>query len=243
VTCRIHNSNLPASDASVRLATSFGRIRENIYRLRTERSCRRSKSKFLTPWSRVLLKKLRVSQLVKKSPAFYATQRSLLHSQACHVSLSAAQRISPSPRHCYILRNSVRFYGEELVAPHPTPKLEDHPMSAVRDFLFNIFAATHHIWKPFLHPQPQEAPCCGDTDPFITVWISHWGNKCLLQWFYWYNYYCLPCLWVKLQSYKIVWLFDHYYNDKKRYGELKTECITCQVRRNRKSFNSVWHSW
>jgi hypothetical protein len=34
------------------------------------------------------------------------------------------------------------FYGEELLAPRPTPKLEDHPVSAVRDCLFNIFAAT-----------------------------------------------------------------------------------------------------
>jgi len=32
-----------------------------------------------------------------------------------------------------------------LLAPHPTPKLEDHPLSAVRDSLFNIFAATFHI--------------------------------------------------------------------------------------------------
>ena len=31
---------------------------------------------------------------------------------------------------------------EELLAPRPTPKLEDHPSSAVRDFLFNLFAAT-----------------------------------------------------------------------------------------------------
>jgi hypothetical protein len=38
------------------------------------------------------------------------------------------------------------FYGEELLAPRPTPKLEDHPLSAVRDCLFNIFAATLHIW-------------------------------------------------------------------------------------------------
>jgi hypothetical protein len=29
-----------------------------------------------------------------------------------------------------------------LLAPRPTPKLEDHPLSAVRDCLFNIFAAT-----------------------------------------------------------------------------------------------------
>ena len=39
----------------------------------------------------------------------------------------------------------MRFYGEDLLAPRPTPKLEDHPLSAVRDCLFNIFAATLHI--------------------------------------------------------------------------------------------------
>ena len=39
----------------------------------------------------------------------------------------------------------VIFYGEELSAPCPTPKLGDHPLLAVRDCLFNIFAATIHI--------------------------------------------------------------------------------------------------
>jgi hypothetical protein len=58
------------------------------------------------------------------------------------------------------------FYGEELLAPRPTPNLEDHPLSAVRDC---IFAATLHIRRPFLHPQPEEAPCRGDSDRFIVV--------------------------------------------------------------------------
>jgi len=44
--------------------------------------------------------------------------------------------------------NIIRFYGDELLAPHPNPKLEDHPYSAVRDCLFNIFAATLHICGP-----------------------------------------------------------------------------------------------
>jgi hypothetical protein len=35
-----------------------------------------------------------------------------------------------------------------LLAPRPTPKLEDYPLSAVRDCLFSIFAATFCIWKP-----------------------------------------------------------------------------------------------
>ena len=42
-------------------------------------------------------------------------------------------------------RNMIRFYGEELLAPRPNPKLEDHPLSAVRHCLFNIFATTLHI--------------------------------------------------------------------------------------------------
>jgi hypothetical protein len=37
------------------------------------------------------------------------------------------QRISPGSRLCAVFRNMVIFYVEELVAPRPTPKLEDHP--------------------------------------------------------------------------------------------------------------------
>ena len=45
--------------------------------------------------------------------------------------------------HLCMFLNSV-FYREGLLAPRPTPKLED-PSSAVRDCLFNLFAATLHI--------------------------------------------------------------------------------------------------
>jgi hypothetical protein len=41
------------------------------------------------------------------------------------------------------------FYSVELLAPRPTPKLEEHLLSAVRDCLLNIFAATLHMWGPF----------------------------------------------------------------------------------------------
>jgi hypothetical protein len=39
------------------------------------------------------------------------------------------------------------FYGEQLLAPRPTPKLEGHPLSAVRDCLFSIFAASLQNWR------------------------------------------------------------------------------------------------
>jgi len=44
-----------------------------------------------------------------------------------------------------MFRNMAFYYSEELLAPCPTPKLEDHPLSAVCDCLFNIFAVTLHI--------------------------------------------------------------------------------------------------
>jgi hypothetical protein len=68
------------------------------------------------------------------------------------------------------------FYGEELLAPRPTPKLEDHPLSAVCDCLFKIFAATLHNWRPFLHPQPEDAPCRGDRDQLIMVRVTTAGR-------------------------------------------------------------------
>ena len=51
------------------------------------------------------------------------------------------------------------FCGEELLAPCPTSKLKNHPLSAVRVCLLSVFAANLHIWRPFLHPQTEEAPC------------------------------------------------------------------------------------
>ena len=39
-------------------------------------------------------------------------------------------------------RSLICFYGDVLLAPSPTPKLDGHPLSAVRDCLFNIFTST-----------------------------------------------------------------------------------------------------
>jgi hypothetical protein len=39
----------------------------------------------------------------------------------------------------------MRFDCEDLLAPRPTSKLKDHPLSAIRDCLFNIFTE-ENIW-------------------------------------------------------------------------------------------------
>jgi hypothetical protein len=48
---------------------------------------------------------------------------------------------------CDISLTRCFFYVDELLASRPT-KLEKHPLSAVHDSLFIIFAVTVHIWRP-----------------------------------------------------------------------------------------------
>jgi hypothetical protein len=43
-----------------------------------------------------------------------------------------------------------------LLAPCTIPKLEDHFLSAVRDCLFNIFAASLRIWRAFPPSTPED---------------------------------------------------------------------------------------
>jgi hypothetical protein len=78
---------------------------------------------------------------------------------------SFIQGIRPGLRLLVVFHNKLIFYGEELLAPCPTHKLEDHPLSAVRDCLFGIFAATLQNWRALLHPQPEDMPCRGDKGP------------------------------------------------------------------------------
>jgi hypothetical protein len=71
---------------------------------------------------------------------------------------------SPGPRLCKLFV-TVFCTVRGLLTPRPTANLEDNPFLSVRDCLFNIFTANLHSWRPFLHSQPEDAPCCGDRDP------------------------------------------------------------------------------
>jgi hypothetical protein len=112
--------------------------------------------------------KLTGSQLVKKFPHFMEP----LCLPPVPI-LSPYQWINPGLRHQFIFRNMIQFYGEELFAPHPTAKLEYHPLSAVRVCLFNIFTATLHI---------------GGRSSIHNLRTCHWVVICThLSWLY-----CIP---------------------------------------------------
>ena len=84
-------------------------------------------------------------------PAFYGTQRFITaFTSFCHPSLSWASPVQSGLKFCLYSKHCAcfltwMFYREGLLAPRPTPKLEDHALSAVHDCLFNLFAATLHI--------------------------------------------------------------------------------------------------
>ena len=107
----------------------------------------RSEYVLLTPWSRDLLEKPTGSQLVQKFPAFYGTRLFITAFTRARLFpfLRSYQRINPGPRSLWMVRNMIHLYGEAVLASRPTPKVEDHPLSAVRSCLFNTFAATLHI--------------------------------------------------------------------------------------------------
>ena len=92
------------------------------------------------------------------------------------------------------------FYGEELFAPLPTPKLEYYPLLSDCNCVFNIFAATLHIgdrpsirimwmWHTVVTGTHLSWPYC------ILWWIycNKWFIKCIVSM---YNkHYCCLSSW------------------------------------------------
>ena len=52
---------------------------------------------------------------------------------------------SQAPQLAYEYFITFCFSQRGVVSASPNPKLEDHPLSAVRNCVFNLFAATLHI--------------------------------------------------------------------------------------------------
>jgi len=78
-------------------------------------------------------------------------------------------KVQSKPETIYPFSNTATFYGEELLVRRPKPCWRTAP--------FRLFAIAYSIylhyppyWKPFLPPQPEEAPRRGDRDPL--AWMS-----------------------------------------------------------------------
>jgi len=61
----------------------------------------------------------------------------------------------------------VRFEGEELLAPGLTPKTEVPPLVDCPRLLIQYIRSYPTYRRPFIHPQPEDAPRRGGRDPLI----------------------------------------------------------------------------
>jgi hypothetical protein len=76
------------------------------------------------------------------------------------------------PRTSATLRNKIIFYGEELLAPRPTPSWRPTPCrlpaTAYSVYLQLPSISGGHL----LYPQPEDAPCRGENGPTERVNVS-----------------------------------------------------------------------
>ena len=59
-----------------------------------------------------------------------------------------------------------------FVSPSPNPQAGGPPLVGCSRLLIQYIRTYPPYRRPFLHPQPEDAPCRGDRDPLITVIVK-----------------------------------------------------------------------
>ena len=121
-----------------------------------------------------------------------------------------------------------------VVSTSSNPNLEDHPLSAVRDCLFNLFAATLHR-RPFLYPQHEDAPCRGDRDPLHGNVTTRDRNLCMSHSEVWRH--CTDFCATGSRSLQIVHSEMHGHQPLK-YGQLM--CCSTRSKTSLSQFSRTW---
>ena len=63
-----------------------------------------------------------------------------------------------------MIRNMTLFLGQGVVSISPNPQAGGPSLVGCPRLLIRSYPP---YWRPFLHPQPEDAPCRGDRDPLI----------------------------------------------------------------------------
>ena len=78
--------------------------------------------------------------------------------------------ISSGPRlTVWIFRNMITFLRWGVVSASPNPQAGGPPFVGCPQLLIQYIHCYPPYWRPFLHPQPGDAPHRGDRDPLVTA--------------------------------------------------------------------------
>jgi len=117
----------------------------------------------IIPWSRVPLEKLTCFKLVKL-PTFYGTRSFIMaFTSAYHLSLCwATAQVRSSLYECFVTRYIF------VSTPPPFFQAGGPPLVGCPRLLIRYIRSLPPYCRPFLHPQPEDAPWRGDRDRLIT---------------------------------------------------------------------------
>jgi hypothetical protein len=113
-------------------------------------------------------------------------RRFILYQISCSFSIAwVTQKDQSRPEEIMAVSWQAFFYGEELVAPRQNYKMEYHPLSAVDDCFFSIFAASLHIRGCSSDRTPRTRHCVATEihlSPYRQVMgskksFSHWSSE------------------------------------------------------------------
>ena len=113
----------------------------------------------LTPWSRVLLEKL---------TGFTANQEipRILWTPKFHPVLTSARHFCLQRKHlAYEYFVTFCFSRGGVVSASPNPQAGGPPLVGCQRLLIQFIRSYPQYRRPFLHPQPEDAPCRRDSDP------------------------------------------------------------------------------
>ena len=89
-----------------------------------------------------------------------------------------SQSISPGPRlTLWLFCNMLNSYSEELLTPCPNPQAGGPPLVGCPRLLMQYIRSCPPYWRPFLHPEWEDAPRRSDRDPLIMDRVSYLYKK------------------------------------------------------------------